>query len=69
MAEAAVIMKLGRHLPRLKFLLDGMGLTGKALFVSHASLPHENAKPLAEAPEEAPYFSMIIIYKGADPWI
>ena len=69
MAEAVVIMKLGRHLPRLKFLLDGMGLTGKALFVSHASLPHENAKPLAEAPEEAPYFSMIIIYKGADPWI
>jgi len=25
--------------------------------------------PLAEAPETAPYFSMILLTKGADPWL
>jgi precorrin-2/cobalt-factor-2 C20-methyltransferase len=24
---------------------------------------------LAQAPEKAPYFSMIILTKGADPWL
>ena len=68
-ADSVVIMKLGRHLPRIRALLEGEGLTDKALYVSHASLPHQNAVPLVEAPDEAPYFSMIIIYRGDDPWI
>lgn len=68
-ADAAVVMKLGRHLPRLKALLGELGLAHRALYVSHASLPHQRAVPLTEAPDEAPYFSMILLYKGDDPWI
>ena len=68
-AETVVIMKLGRHLPRIRALLEEEGLTDKALYVSHASLPHQRAVSLAEAPDEAPYFSMIILYRGDDPWI
>ncbi len=67
--DAAVIMKIGRHLPRLKALLRRLGLAGRAFYTSHASLAHEQAVPLVDAPDEAPYFSIIIIYKGDDPWI
>lgn len=68
-ADAAVIMKIGRNLPRLRALLEQQGLLDHALYTSHASLPHQQMMPLAEAPDKAPYFSMIILYKGHDPWI
>jgi len=68
-ADAVAIMKIGRHMPRLRALVARLGLADKALYTSHASLPHERALTLAEAPDDAPYFSMILIYKGDDPWI
>lgn len=68
-ADAVVIMKIGRHLGRIKTLLMEKDLAAKALYVSHASLPHQKAEPLTNAPETAPYFSMILLYKGDDPWI
>ena len=68
-ADAVAIMKVGRHMPRLRALLRRLGLAETALYTSHASLPHERALTLADAPDEAPYFSMILIYKGDDPWI
>jgi len=68
-AEAVAIMKVGRHLPRIRALLDGMGLTERAGYIERASLGEEHVSPLAEAPETAPYFSMILIYKGIDPWL
>ncbi|HSF94005.1 MAG TPA: precorrin-2 C(20)-methyltransferase [Thermohalobaculum sp.] len=68
-AQAIAIMKVGRHLPRIRALLEGMGLTGNAGYVARASLGDERVCPLAEAPESAPYFSMILIYKGDDPWL
>ncbi len=68
-AEAIAIMKVGRHLPRLRALLDDMGLTERAGYVERASLAAQVVLPLADAPEAAPYFSMILIYKGDDPWL
>lgn len=68
-AEAIAIIKVGRHLPRLRRLLGDMGLTGQAGYVARASLPEQRAMPLAEAPDTAPYFSMILISKGNDPWL
>ena len=68
-AQGVAIMKVGRHIGRLRTLLDEMGLLASAHYVSHASLPHQQKMPLAEAPETAPYFSMILLYKGDDPWI
>lgn len=68
-AEAIAILKIGRHMPRLRALFERLGLAEQALYVSHASLAHQHSMPLAEAPDEAPYFSMIIVYKGDDPWI
>ena len=68
-ADAVAIMKIGRHMPRLRELLGGLGLAGKARYTSHASLPRQRALTLDEAPDDAPYFSMILVYKGDDPWI
>jgi precorrin-2/cobalt-factor-2 C20-methyltransferase len=68
-AEAVAIIKLGRHLDRIQALIRRLGLINQAIYISHASLPHQKVMPLADAPDDAPYFSMILIYKGSDPWI
>jgi precorrin-2/cobalt-factor-2 C20-methyltransferase len=68
-ADTVAILKVGRHLPRLRALLDRLGLTGAATYVERATLPGERVCPLAEAPDNAPYFSLILITKGADPWL
>lgn len=68
-AESVAIMKVGRHLSKIRGVIDELGLTGQAAYVERASLPEEVVCPLVEAPEEAPYFSMILLTKGADPWL
>ena len=60
-ANAVAMMKIGRHFAKAKRAIDAAGLTDRAMFVSHASLPEQHACPLADAPETAPYFSMIVI--------
>ncbi|WP_175485002.1 precorrin-2 C(20)-methyltransferase [Pseudovibrio axinellae] len=68
-SDAFVIMKVGRHLPRVKALLDKMGLLGAAGYVERATLPEMVVARLADYPNEtAPYFSMIIVYKGEEAW-
>lgn len=59
--DAAAIMKLGRHFPKARAVIDRLGLTDRAVLVRHASLPEQQVMPLADAPEETPYFSMILI--------
>jgi precorrin-2/cobalt-factor-2 C20-methyltransferase len=68
-ADSIAIMKVGRHLPRLRALLAEMGLLAAATYAERATLGAEAVMPLAEAPDRAPYFSMILVTKGADPWL
>jgi precorrin-2/cobalt-factor-2 C20-methyltransferase len=68
-AESVAIMKVGRHLPKLRGVIGDLGLMDRAVYVARASLPDEVVLPLAEAPETAPYFSMILLTKGEDPWL
>ena len=68
-AESVAIMKVGRHLNKIRKVISDLGLTDKAAYIERASLPDELVCPLAAAPEKAPYFSMIILTKGADPWL
>ncbi|MDV7143064.1 precorrin-2 C(20)-methyltransferase [Tropicimonas sp. TH_r6] len=60
-ANAAAIMKLGRHFGRTRAVLERLGMAERAVFVSHASLPQQHVCPLSEAPDTAPYFSMIVV--------
>ncbi|MEM1130827.1 MAG: precorrin-2 C(20)-methyltransferase [Pseudomonadota bacterium] len=62
---ATAIMKLGKNFNKVRQVLDRMNLTENSIFVRHASLKQELVCPLVEAPETAPYFSMIVI-PGAD---
>jgi precorrin-2/cobalt-factor-2 C20-methyltransferase len=66
-ADSVVIMKLGRHLPRVRALLNDMNVT--ATYVERASLPNSLVTQLDDAPDEAPYFSLLLITKGNDPWL
>jgi precorrin-2/cobalt-factor-2 C20-methyltransferase len=68
-AQAVAILKVGRHAARLKTLIADLGLTEQSFYVERATLPDGRALPLAEAPNVAPYFSMILIMKGDDPWL
>ena len=68
-AGAIAIMKVGRHLGRIRALLTDMGLAANATYVARASLPNQQVLPLERAPDPAPYFSMILITKGKDPWL
>lgn len=68
-ADSVVIMKVGRHLAKIRSVIADLDLTAGAVYVARASLPDEVVCPLSEAPDEAPYFSMILLTKGADPWL
>ena len=68
-AESVVIMKVGRHLNKIRNVIADLGYTDGAVYVERASLPDEVICPLSQAPEKAPYFSMILLTKGADPWL
>lgn len=68
-ADSVAIMKLGRHLGRVRAVIDGLGLTGRTRYIERATLGDERCLPLAEAPDPAPYFSMILLTKGADSWL
>lgn len=66
--DAAAILKLGRHLRKVRELLDGMGMLSRAIYVEHASEARERVVRLSDLTmDEAPYFSLILLPAGA-PW-
>lgn len=68
-AESVAIMKVGRHLPKIRSVLEELQLIDQATYIERASLPEQKVLPLRDAPQTAPYFSMILLTKGADPWL
>ncbi|HYN39505.1 MAG TPA: precorrin-3B C(17)-methyltransferase [Rhodospirillales bacterium] len=64
--EAAAIMKVGRHLPKVRRVLARLGLDAGAMYVERASMANQRVLPLADAGDgEAPYFSMILARRAA----
>ncbi len=60
--DAAVVMKLGRHLPKVRAALTEAGLIGRAVYVERGTMAGETVTPLAEKPDDtAPYFSMVLV--------
>ena len=61
--DAAVVMKLGRNLPKVRAVLKSTGLLERAIYVERATMAEEKIVPLLEVPEgfDAPYFSLIIV--------
>ena len=68
-AQAVAVIKVGRHLPRLRRLIDQAGLTDRAAYLERVTLGEERVMKLADVEEgTAPYFSIILIYDGAEGW-
>jgi len=62
LAEAAVIIKLGRNLGRAREALAAAGMAERAIYVERATMEGERVLPLADADEaSAPYFSLILV--------
>ncbi len=69
-ADAVAIIKVGRHFARIRALIDKAGLTANAGYLERVTLENQKVMPLSEVGEaKAPYFSIILIYKGAEDWI
>ncbi len=69
-SDAIAFIKVGRHFERIRALLEKLKLTGFAAYVERASLDNQRLMPLANMDgTAAPYFSMILVYKGAERWI
>ena len=68
-AEAAAIIKVGRHLQKVRKVLGILGLLDRARYVERATMGEQRILPLAEMEEEtAPYFSMILLHRRGEAW-
>jgi len=69
-ADAVAIIKVGRHFSRIAALIERAGLSANAGYLERVSLENQKVLPLAEVGfDKAPYFSIILIYKGSENWI
>ena len=66
--DAVVIIKVGRHLDKLRRVLGGLGLMAKAHYIEHATMADQRMAPLAEAGPRAPYFSMVVVHRRGQAW-
>jgi precorrin-2/cobalt-factor-2 C20-methyltransferase len=68
-ADAAAIMKLGRHFAKVRRVLDRLGLVAQARYVEHASMASQRIAPIAELEDDAvPYFAMVLVHRRGDAW-
>jgi precorrin-2/cobalt-factor-2 C20-methyltransferase len=68
-AEAAAIIKVGRHMAKIRAVIERLGMTDRARYVEHATMENQKSLPLAELDEaKAPYFSMVLVHSRGEAW-
>ncbi len=61
-ADAAVVMKVGRHLPKLRRALATSGRLARALYVERGTTAEEKMIQLAaKVDDDAPYFAVVLV--------
>ena len=61
-ADAAVVMKLGRNLPKVHAALARAGLADRAIYVERGTMAGSRVVPAHAAPQgRAPYFSLVLV--------
>ena len=61
-ADAAVVMKVGRHLPKLRRALATSGRLARALYVERGTMADAVMIPLAaKTDDDAPYFAVVLV--------
>jgi precorrin-2/cobalt-factor-2 C20-methyltransferase len=60
--QAAVIMKVGRNLPKIRRALESAGRLKEAVYVERGTMANAAMIKLAERPDgDAPYFSLVLV--------
>ncbi|KQV70266.1 precorrin-2 C(20)-methyltransferase [Rhizobium sp. Root1220] len=60
--QAAVIMKVGRNLPKIRRALQASGRLSEAVYVERGTMADSAMVKLADRPDgEAPYFSLVLV--------
>ena len=60
--DAAAVMKLGRHLQKVRRALDRAGRLGRAIYVERGTMRGACAMPLVDKRDDcAPYFAMVLV--------
>lgn len=60
--DAAVVMKLGRNLPKVRRALDRAGRLARAIYVERGTMANAVMMPLIDKPDDdAPYFSVVLV--------
>jgi precorrin-2/cobalt-factor-2 C20-methyltransferase len=65
-AEAAAIIKLGRHFAKVRRVLDRLGRSERATYFEHGTTPHEVAIPLRDKTDDKSLYFALIIVPGHD---
>jgi precorrin-2/cobalt-factor-2 C20-methyltransferase len=60
--DAAVVMKIGRNLPKLVRALQSAGKYDRAVLVEYGTMPEQRLRPLSEVTGDVPYFSIVLIH-------
>lgn len=68
-ADAVVVMKTGRNLPKIRRALAACGRLDAAVLVEHGTMPGERVRPLALVESaECPYFAIVMVHgRGRRP--
>jgi precorrin-2/cobalt-factor-2 C20-methyltransferase len=62
-ADALVVMKIGRNMPRVRAALEQAGKLDRAWLVEYASMEGQTVMPLVQAGARvSPYFSIVIVH-------
>ncbi|MDP6391000.1 MAG: precorrin-2 C(20)-methyltransferase [Alphaproteobacteria bacterium] len=68
-SDASAIIKVGRHFPRIRDLLDDMQVSDRARYVEHATMASQRILPLSAVDSDStPYFSMILLHARGEAW-
>jgi len=68
-ADAAAILKIGRHFTKVRDTLRDLGLVDRARYVEHATMANQRILPLDEVdPATVPYFSMVLVHRRGEAW-
>ena len=60
--DAAVIMKVGKNLAKVRRAVTAAGMLARAIYVQRGTMKGEQIMPLSECPDgNGPYFSMVLI--------
>ena len=67
--DAAAIIKVGRHLGKIRHLLTALGIIDDAYYIEYATMVAQRTLPLSQTENiHAPYFSMVLVHKRGSVW-